>query len=55
MKIGDNVIWKDRTFFVKRKGIVQKISNDGSKSLVSVTGKFSKEWIKTEHLNVINE
>lgn len=55
MKIGDNVSWMDRTYFRIRKGIVQRISNDGSKALVSVTGKFSKAWIKTEYLNVINE
>ena len=31
------------------------MNNDGSKVLVSVTGKFSKEWIKSEYLTVVNE
>lgn len=55
MKIGDNVIFTDKTYLKQRKGIIKKFSEDGSKAMVSVTGKFSKEWILIDDLKPVKE
>lgn len=56
MKIGDKVTFMDRMYANKRRvGIIKKMNEDGSKAMVSVAGKFSKEWIKIEYLTVVTE
>lgn len=55
MKIGDKVSFTDKTYFRVRQGIIKKFSDDGTKAMVSVTGKFTKEWISIDDLTLVNE
>ena len=48
--IGSKISFYDPAHGKRRTGIVQEISQDGSKSKISITGKQTKRWIKTTDL-----
>lgn len=50
MNIGDRVYFTDKIFRTPESGIVRKLSADGTKALVDVAHKHSRQWMKINQL-----
>lgn len=55
MRIGDKVSFIDETYSKRRYGFIKRLNNDGTKAVVSVTGKYTHAWIKVEKLELVTE
>lgn len=54
MNIGDRVFFTDKISGTPENGIIKKLSADGTKALVDVSHKHSRQWMKLNQLERMN-
>jgi hypothetical protein len=54
MNIGDRVYFTDKISGTPEIGTIRKLSADGTKALVDVSHKYSRQWMKIDQLERIN-
>lgn len=54
MNIGDRVYFTDKISGTPEIGTIRKLSADGTKALVDVSHKHSRQWMKINELERIN-